>query len=85
MRVGKYVVRPDTVGWILATIKKRGPGTKNPGEEYEADIVYPGRFDQALQQLLDRMVKDGLAEDADITKAVATVAHCYATIQGAAS
>ena len=80
MRIGNYVVRPDVDCWVLATIKLRGQESKQAGTEYEADVVYPGRFDQALRLLLDRMLRAGLEPDADLNKAVATVAHFYATI-----
>ena len=80
MRLGNYVVRPDHVGWIVATIKVRGSEAKQAGEEYETDVVYPSTFAQALSTLLDRMVRDGLDPDASIHEAVATVAHLYAHI-----
>lgn len=76
MRIRNYVVRPDTCGWIVARIKKNA----KTGEEYEADHKYPGRYDQALRCLLDRMVADGAADVEDLSEAVATVAHLYSTI-----
>ena len=59
MRIGDYVVRPDGGCWIVANVKTYLTGSER-GEEYEADVVYPGRFDQALRTLLDRQVRDGL-------------------------
>ena len=79
MRIGEYVLRPDAHCWVVATIKKFRTGSQK-GEEYESDVRYPGRFDQALRTLLDRMVRDGLEPDATLVQSVATVAHLYATI-----
>ena len=59
MRIGDYVVRPDANCWILATVKTYETGSES-GKEYESDVVYPGRFDQALRTLLDRMMREGL-------------------------
>ncbi len=79
MRIGDYVIRPDANCWIVATIKTRATGAQK-GEEYESDIVYPAHFDQALNTLLDRLVKDGIGPDTTLEQAVATVAYVYATI-----
>ena len=80
MRVGNYVVRPDAECWIVATIKTKGKDSKNAGEEYEADIIYPGTFAQALRRLLDRMVRDGATPDDRLVDAVARVEGLYAKI-----
>ena len=79
LRIGNYMVRPASNGWIVATVKTFRTGSQR-GEEYETDLVYPGRFDQALRTLLDRMVRDGLEPDTSLEQAVATVAYLYATI-----
>ncbi len=79
MRIGDYVIRPEPNCWIVATIKTRATGAQK-GEEYESDVVYPARFDQALTTLLDRLVKDGIEPDATLEQAVATVAYLYSTI-----
>lgn len=76
MRIRDYVVKPDTHGWIVAKVKTNA----KTGEEYEADKKYPGRFDQALRTLLDRMVADGLTDVESLPEAVATVAHLYSVI-----
>ncbi len=81
MRIGDYVVRPDANCWVVATTKTFLTGSQE-GEEYESDVVYPARFDQALTTLLDRLVKDGIEPDATLEQAVATVAYLYATIGG---
>jgi len=64
---------------VLATIRV----SDKTGEEYEAQVSYPSRFDLALRDLLERMVKDGLPPDPDLDATVATVAHMYRTIGGA--
>ena len=79
LRIGNYVVRPDANCWIVATVKTRRTGAQK-GEEYESDVVYPGRFDQALKTLLDRLVRDGIEPDTSLEQAVASVAYLYATI-----
>ena len=79
LRIGNYVVRPAPNGWIVATVKRFRTGSQR-GEEYETDLVYPGRFDQALRTLLDRLVRDGVEPDTSLEEAVATVAYLYATI-----
>lgn len=84
MRIGDYVLRPDADCWVLSRVKVYGKDAKKAGQDYETDYVYPGRFDQALRLLLDRMVRDGIDPDADLDKVVATVAHLYATIGEAA-
>ena len=78
MRIGDYVIRPDANHWIVATVKTFLTGAQK-GEEYESDVVYPARFDQALTTLLDRVVKDGIEPDATLEQ---TVAYLYATIGG---
>ena len=79
LRIGNYVVRRDANCWIVATVKTRRTGAQK-GEEYEADVVYPGRFDQALRTLLDLLVRDGIEPNASLEQAVMTVAYLYATI-----
>ena len=81
MRIGDYVIRPDTNCWVVATIKTFLTGSRD-GEEYESDVVYPARFDQALKTVLDRSVKNRIEPDASLEQAVATVAYIYATIGG---
>ena len=81
MRIGDYVIRPDANCWVVATIKTFLTGSKE-GEEYESDVVYPARFDQALKTVLDRSVKNRIEPDASLEQAVATVAYIYATIGG---
>ena len=83
MRIGNYVVRPDANGWIVATVKTFRTGS-HKGEEYETDLVYPGRFDQALRTLLDVLVRDGIEPDTSLEQAVTTVAYLYATIGNSA-
>ena len=80
MRIRDYVVRPDANCWIVATMKTYLTGSEK-GEEYETDVVYPARFDQALRTLLDRMVRDGVEPEGGLEQAVATVAHLYSTIR----
>ena len=72
LRVGSYVVRPDAHGWIVARIKTFLTGSRQ-GEEYEADLVYPGRFDRALKTLLDLLVRDGIEPDTSLSVAKARV------------
>ena len=79
LRIGNYVVRPAPNGWIVAAVKTFRTGSQR-GEEYETDLVYPGRFDQALRTLLDLLVRDGIEPDTSLEQAVATVAFLYATI-----
>ena len=79
LRIGNYVVRPDANCWIVATLKTHRTGAQQ-GEEYETDLVHPGRFDQALRTLLDRLVRDGIEPDTSLEQAVTTVAYHYATI-----
>ena len=84
MRIGNYVVRPESNCWVVATIKTFRTGSQ-AGEEYESDVVYPARFDQALRTLQDRMLRDGIEPDVSLKEAVATVAYFYATIGRAAA
>ncbi len=79
MRIGDYVVRPDGRCWIVATIKTYLTGSEK-GEEYEADVVYPARFNQALRTLLDRQIRDGLQPEDGLEQAVGRVEHIYAAI-----
>ena len=81
MRIGNYVVRPDSNCWIVAEMRLRTDDDGNPtGEEYESGVQYPGRFDQALRNVLDRMARAGITPDDSLSDAVATVAHLYRTI-----
>ena len=81
MRIGRYIVEPDTVGWKVVTTKiMDDKESKNFGKEVATDTVWPGTFPQALRRVLDNMVKDELPENADLARAVETVAHLYATI-----
>ena len=80
-----YLLEPDgSRGWMLSTIKLRGSEAATPGAEAKTDTIYPSSFPGGLKALLERMVADGLAPDATLTEAVATVAHLYATIGDAA-
>ena len=74
-------MRPEANCWVVATIKTFLTGSQE-GEEYESDVVYPARFDQALKTVLDRSVKNRIEPDASLEQAVATVAYIYATIGG---
>lgn len=77
-----YQIRADDHCWIVETIKVRTEDTKRTkkGDEYASNVVYPGRFDQACQSLLDRMMRDGLEPHANLEVAVATVSRFYTTI-----
>ena len=75
MRIGKYSVRQDTWCWIVSEVK-----VSARGKEYETRPMYPARFDLALRNVLERMVKDEVTPEATLTDAVATVAHLYRTI-----
>ncbi len=79
MRIGRYVVRPDGCYWVVATLKTFVTGSR-AGQEYESDIVYPARFDQALRTLLDRSMRDAVQPDDTLEQAVGKVEQMYATI-----
>ena len=79
MRIGRYVVRPDGCYWVVATLKTFVTGSR-AGQEYEADVVYPARFDQALRTLLDRSMRDAVQPDDTLEQAVGKVEHLYGTI-----
>jgi hypothetical protein len=76
MIIGDYVLRPDTYGWV---VEKQTPPVGRP--------MYPATFAQALRRVLDESVRD-VANAGDVARLeamVATVAHLYATIGGAAA
>lgn len=83
MKIGQFTIRPDTHCWIVAKVKTRDKkdddGNVIGTEEYEADRLYPGRYDQALRLCLDLMVRDGIEDSTGLSEAVATVAHLYST------
>ena len=76
MRIGCYQIDADDLCWKVSKVNIN----KKAGEEYLADSVYPGTFPQALRSVLDKMLREELEPDADLTGAVATVARLYATI-----
>jgi hypothetical protein len=80
MRIGNYRIRPDDVGWIVATIKIKGPTSKTPGEEYEADVVFPSTLAKAMHTVMDRMVKDEYPGDVELAEIAAHVEFCYADL-----
>ena len=71
-----YELLPDDLCWEVCEI------TISPkhGTEIKSGRQYPGRFDQALQLLMDRMLRDGLGVTAELNEAVATVAHLHRVI-----
>lgn len=82
-----YRIRPDLHNWTIVFVKRRGPLSKRPGEEYGEEICYYRDLEKALGAVFDfnmkRFTEEGQAEQEMKTGELAAISAVLSATQKA--